>query len=54
MVSRKSPTRFVVEINPEYTRALEDRGMVIQKSDGRLEGISRAVNKSLKDYLGRI
>jgi hypothetical protein len=51
---RTHPTRFLITIDQEYTRALVERGLVSPKSDGRLDGISRAVNKSLKDYLGRI
>lgn len=49
--TRKNPTRFVVSIDPEYTQTLQDRGIVIAKSDGRLEGISKAVNKSLEKML---
>lgn len=54
MPTRKSPDRFVVRIPEQTSRRLEERGDVWKTADGRVVGISRAVNRALEDYLGRL
>jgi len=52
--ARKNPGRFVVNIDEDCTQGLKDHGLVREKIDGRMNGISEAVNKSIRDYLRRI
>jgi hypothetical protein len=54
MPPRKSSNRFVISIDPSITGELKDREIIFERADGKCEGISRAVNKSLREYLRRI
>lgn len=54
MPPRKSPDKFSITIDPANVQGLKDRDMISQKSDGRFDGISHAVNKSISEYLRRI
>jgi hypothetical protein len=54
MPQKKDFERHVVKIPTEYTDALIEKGLAWKKSDGRVDGISHAINKSLSDYLRRI
>ena len=54
MPPRKSSDRFCVRIESDNINGLKDRDMISQKSDGRFDGISHAVNKSIREYLRRI
>jgi len=54
MPPRKSSDRFCVRIESDNINGLKDRDMISQKSDGRFDGISHAVNKSIREYLRRV
>lgn len=54
MPPRKSSDRFVIRIDPATTNALKEKNEIFERSNGCTEGISRVVNKSLKEYLRRI
>ena len=54
MPPRKSSDRYVVTIDPVITRELKDKEIIFERADGKCEGISRAINKSLRDYLRRV
>jgi len=51
---KRNPDRVVVRVDAENMDELRKRELVWDIADGRTFGISRAINKSLKDYLGRI